>query len=43
MGGKGDVRRLIKALCDGDLNSPARCLWSVDQLILLGEYAECES
>lgn len=43
MQGKEDVSRLIEALCDGDLNSPARSLWTVERLQLLGEYAECES
>ncbi len=43
MGGKGDARRLIEVLCDGDLNLGARSLWTVERLQLLGEYAECES
>jgi len=41
MEGKEDVFRLIAALCDGDLNLGARSLWTVGQLALLSEYAEC--
>lgn len=37
---KPDVERLIDALCDGDLNSPARAYWTVERLMLLGEWAD---
>jgi hypothetical protein len=43
MQGKEDVSRLIEALCDGDLNSPARALWTVGLMKLLGEWAEEEN
>lgn len=43
MGGKGDVRRFIEVLCDGDLNLAARSLWTVGLMKLLGEWAEEES
>ena len=39
MDSKEDVRVLIRALCDGDLNSEARRCWTLGTLALLGAWA----